>query len=142
MVAGSGPDPGSADKPKSKCLYDGRLDSWPAAEIKIKSHLFKLGLADVTLDGPTSYVEAPVHAHAGPLPGEPEGEYFYSLRDTDINGPCSGKTILEVVKVLSSAGTMAPDSIYIYNSSITNNDWEPWSPSLINKIAEDTALVC
>ena len=76
-----------------------------------------------------------------PLPGELEGDYFYSLRDTDINGPCSGKTILEVVKVLSSAGTMAPDSIYIYNSSITNNDWEPWSPGLIGKIAEDTALV-
>ena len=36
MVAGSGPDPGSADKAKSKALYDGKLDSWPAAKIKIK----------------------------------------------------------------------------------------------------------
>ena len=92
-------------------------------------------------DGPSDHAETPVHAHAGPLPGEPEGEYFYSLRDTDINGPCSGKTILEVVKVLSSAGAMTPDSIYIYNSSITKNDWEPWSPGLLNKIAVDTALV-
>ena len=140
MVAGSGPDPGSADKPKSKCLYDGRLDSWPAAEIKIKSHLFKLGLADVTLDGPTSYTEAPVHAHAGPLPSA-GGDYFYSLRDTDINGPHDGKTILEVVKVLSNTGALSPDSIYIYHPSITNNDWEPWSSGLINKIAVDTALI-
>ena len=138
MVAGSGPDLGTD---KTKRLYDGKLDSWPAAKIKIKSYLFKLGLWDVVQDGPSDRAETPVHAHAGPLPGEPEGEYFYSLRDTDINGPCSGKTILEVVKVLSSAGTMAPDSIYIYNSSITNNDWEPWSPGLIGKIAEDTALV-
>ena len=140
MVAGSGPDPGSADKPKSKCLYDGRLDSWPAAEIKIKSHLFKLGLADVTLDGPTSYTEAPVHAHAGPLPSA-GGDYFYSLRDTDINGPHDGKTILEVVKVLANTGALTPDSIYIYHPSITNNDWEPWSSGLINKIAVDTALI-
>ena len=94
MVAGSGPDPGTD---KTKRLYDGKLDSWPAAKIKIKSYLFKLGLWDVVQDGPSDRAETPVHAHAGPLPGEPEGEYFYSLRDTDINGPCSGKTILEVV---------------------------------------------
>ena len=44
MVAGSGPDPGTD---KTKRLYDGKLDSWPAAKIKIKSYLFKLGLWDV-----------------------------------------------------------------------------------------------
>ena len=90
MVAGSGPDPGTD---KTKRLYDGKLDSWPAAKIKLKSFLFKLGLWNVVQDGPSDHAETPVHAHAGPLPGEPEGEYFYSLRDTDINGPCSGKTI-------------------------------------------------
>ena len=141
MVAGSGPDPGSADKAKSKALYDGKLDSWPAAKIKIKSFLYKLGLADVTLDGPTFYVEAPVHAHAGPLPSGQGGDYFYSLRDTDINGPHDGETILEIVKVLSATGAMSSDTIYIYHSSITNDDWEPWSPGLIKKIAVDTALV-
>ena len=41
MVAGSGPDPGSADKSNSKCLYDGKLDSWPAA---IRGHLMETGV--------------------------------------------------------------------------------------------------
>ena len=65
MVAGSGPDPGTD---KTKRLYDGKLDSWPAAKIKIKSYLFKLGLWNVVQDGPSDHAETPVHAHAGPLP--------------------------------------------------------------------------
>ena len=46
MVRGSGPDSGAEDK--SKRMYDGKLDSWPSAKIKLKSLLFRTGLWDVT----------------------------------------------------------------------------------------------
>ena len=139
MVRGSGPDSGAEDK--SKRMYDGKLDSWPSAKIKLKSLLFRSGLWDVTQNGPSVCSDTRAHANAEPPASEQGGEYFYSLRDTDINGPCSGKTILDIVKLLSSSGHISPETIYIYHASTTRGDWEPWSPGLINKIAVDSALV-
>ena len=123
MVRGSGPDSGADDK--SKRMYDGKLDSWPSAKIKLKSLLFRSGLWDVTQNGPSVYSDTRAHANAEPPASEQGGEYFYSLRDTDINGLCSGKTILDIVKLLSSSGHISPETIYIYHASTTRGDWEP-----------------
>ena len=139
MVRGSGPDSGADDK--SKRMYDGKLDSWPSAKIKLKSLLYRTGLWDVTQGGVSFYSDTHAHANAESLASEQEGEYFYSLRDVDVNGPCCGKTILDIVKILSSSGHISPETIYIYHASTTRGDWEPWSPGLINKIAIDSALI-
>ena len=122
-------------------MYDGKLDSWPSAKIKLKSLLYRTGLWDVTQDGVSVCSDSRAHANAEPPSSEQEGEYFYSLRDVDVNGPCSGKTILDIVKILSSSGHISPETIYIYHASTTRGDWEPWSPGLINKIAVDSALI-
>ena len=64
MVRGSGPDSGAEDK--SKRMYDGKLDSWPSAKIKLKSLLFRSGLWDVTQNGPSVYSDTRAHANAEP----------------------------------------------------------------------------
>jgi hypothetical protein len=62
MVRGSGPDSGAEDK--SKRMYDGKLDSWPSAKIKLKSLLYRSGLWDVTQNGVSICSDTPAHANA------------------------------------------------------------------------------
>ena len=109
------------------------------AKIQFKAILHKLGLWLVVKDGPH---KCPPSGGGGLIENHNESNnYYYSLRDRVTEGPVTSNQILAIIQKANPSVVIDPHSIYIWHETVTKNEWEKLSETLVNKITVQGSLV-